>query len=189
MQAMSHRFCVVSPGDTFGTRKITETLALGGAGGCVPLIFVPGSGSPAELGAMLPYTRWLDYCRVAYLIPERETSRRRLPLLLARLARVTADEVAPKRRALRAVRRAFVFSKGSSPAQPSATDYMLADACSAARVLARETAMGGAGGDGILPAAIPANEMPRLAGGDHARCTLQTYPTSITHNTGSPALP
>ena len=38
---MQHRFCAVAPGDTWSTKKIAEVVAIGGAGGCIPLIVVP----------------------------------------------------------------------------------------------------------------------------------------------------
>ena len=47
-KAMAHRFCLVAPGDTASTKKISETVALGGAGGCIPVLVVP---KPAKLRA------------------------------------------------------------------------------------------------------------------------------------------
>ncbi|KAL3918444.1 MAG: hypothetical protein SGPRY_006017, partial [Prymnesium sp.] len=40
--AMSHKFCLVAPGDFISTHKTTEVVAIGGAGGCIPLIVLPG---------------------------------------------------------------------------------------------------------------------------------------------------
>ena len=34
---MAHKYCLVVPGDFPGTPKIAEMLALGGAGGCIPV--------------------------------------------------------------------------------------------------------------------------------------------------------
>ncbi|KOO30120.1 hypothetical protein Ctob_013304 [Chrysochromulina tobinii] len=53
------------PRDFVATHKITEAMALGGSGGCIP-VFVLARSTPNGHG-MLPYTRWLDYCSVAYV--------------------------------------------------------------------------------------------------------------------------
>ena len=45
--AMRHRFCVVAAGDFAATHKITEAMALGAAGGCLPLFVVPQVRSPS----------------------------------------------------------------------------------------------------------------------------------------------
>ena len=56
-EAARHRFCLAAPGDFVSTPKITEFVAVGAAGGCLPLLVL--DGPPANT---LPYTRWLDYC-------------------------------------------------------------------------------------------------------------------------------
>ena len=82
-QAMAHRFCVVAPGDNVASRKIAESIAVGGSGGCIPLIVVPESGGVDAIRRQLPYTRWLDYCSIAFLTTEHAiTSRDRLPAIL-----------------------------------------------------------------------------------------------------------
>ena len=88
---------IVAPGDFVSTHKITEAMALGGSGGCIPLFVLPvlsrsrgratamarararagggaagtaalasdeGQQMASQLGRMLPYTSWLDYCKV-----------------------------------------------------------------------------------------------------------------------------
>ena len=104
--------------------------------------------------SMLPYTRWLDYCSVSYLISE-HAARTDLGPALRRLAMVTAAEAAQKAAALRAVHAAFTFRAGSSVGAPSAPEYVLGDICAAAR---RFRATGDA--------------TSALAGGDLASCTL-----------------
>jgi len=127
--ALSHRFCLVARGDLLSTHKIAETMAIGGAGGCLPVLVVPQSG----VQSMLPYTRWLDYCSVAFILRESD-AKTRLPALIDRLREVTADEAAAKHRALAAVRAAFVFREGSSPRRPCASEFVLDEACALARL-------------------------------------------------------
>ncbi|KAL3910907.1 MAG: hypothetical protein SGPRY_008890 [Prymnesium sp.] len=40
--AMGHRFCLAAPGDFVSTPKITEYVAMGAAGGCLPLMVLAG---------------------------------------------------------------------------------------------------------------------------------------------------
>ena len=161
--AMSHRFCLIAPGDFVSTHKISESIVIGGAGGCIPVIVLPrvlkdGGGqtgrSDRSLGpsvAMhLPYSRWLDYCSIAYLVAE-STALTDFASVLERLSRVTSEEAAAKHAALRVVREAFVFRFGSTPEQPTAAEYILDEACALAR--------------------RSSNPMP-VAGGDHGKCTL-----------------
>jgi hypothetical protein len=83
-RAMAHRFCLVAPGDFWSTKKIAETVAIGGAGGCIPIIVVPplltkrpspnrarlnasmdeSLGLGQRLSRFLPYTSWLDWCAI-----------------------------------------------------------------------------------------------------------------------------
>ena len=147
---MSHRFCVVAPGDFVATHKVAEAMALGGAGGCLPLFVVPPKGDAAEL---LPYIRWLDYCAVSVLVAEDDATRR-MPAVLRALQALPAAEIAAKRETLRSVRDAFVVRARSSPQRPSAAEYVLAEACAAARGLrgqanrSRRAATGGRRGGG-----------------------------------------
>ena len=136
--AMSHRFCVIAPGDFPSTPKITEFIAIGAAGGCLPVIFVP---SPIRANAVrqLPYAAtWLDYCELGFLAPETAAAdESEMRALLDRLERVSEAEVESRRAALVRVRDAFVQrpppTAGGVPAAPSAADFLLHEACAAAR--------------------------------------------------------
>jgi hypothetical protein len=63
--AMAHRFCLVVPGDFASTHKVTEAMAMGGAGGCIPVFVFDAGGNRVHgdnhVANVLPYTRWLDY--------------------------------------------------------------------------------------------------------------------------------
>ena len=131
--AMSHRFCVIAPGDYPSTPKITEFVAVGAAGGCIPVVVVP---SPVDDSArrQLPYSStWLDYCDIAYLIPESAVSNASaMTEVLERLDAVSAAEAARRRRALRRVRDAFVTRATPAAAvspRPTASDFLLHEAC------------------------------------------------------------
>jgi len=128
--ARSHRFCLVAPGDFVSTHKITEVMAIGGSGGCIP-VYVLARSTPGGRG-MLPYTRWLDYCSVAYVVHEK-TARRDAAAVVRALLAVGAAEAEAKLKALARVRDAFVFREGSSQEQPSAAEYILDEACASAR--------------------------------------------------------
>jgi|UniRef100_A0A7S3EV51 hypothetical protein len=131
-------------------------MALGGAGGCIPVFVIPeirrGPGSASKsIGAMLPYTRWLDYCSTAYVVSD-TTARVGFSAVLTKLRAVGEAEAAAKLDALRGVRDAFVFRSGG---RPSAQQQLLAEAC----------AMGRRYRQGVASA-------PEPVGGAHARCTL-----------------
>lgn len=130
--ASSHRFCLVAPGDFVSTHKITEAMALGGAGGCIPVFVLRGKRHGAAAASMLPFTRWLDYCEVAFLVDEQRVQRDAEGMVRA-LLRVTDAEAAAKLGALRRVRDAFVFRAGSNASSPSAAEYILEEACAAAK--------------------------------------------------------
>ena len=159
---MSHRFCLIAPGDFVSTHKISESIVIGGAGGCIPVIVLPhiskrGGAVRSDRSTLgpsvamhLPYSRWLDYCSIAYLVAE-STARTDFASVLERLSRVTSSEAAAKHAVLRVVREAFVFRFGSTPEQPTAAEYILDEACALAR--------------------RSSHPMP-VAGGDHRKCTL-----------------
>ena len=180
--AMSHRFCLVPPGDTTSTVKIAEAMAIGAAGGCLPVLVLRGEKSLKQtVRATLPYSRWLDYCRVAFLV--READARGRPLqLLDWLESVSAEEASTKQRSLRAVRDAFVFRGGAqgSPddrqdlgrctaeegdwcadaSDEDASDYILSEACHAARQVRY-----------MLPRGlVPTWSVP--VGGEHLSCSM-----------------
>ena len=96
--------CHILLGDFTSTHKITETVAIAAAGGCLPVLVLPGSQREvgAQVAHMLPYTRWLDWCDIAFLLPERVASTS-LRAVLSQLAQVTQAEVEEKRRHLRKV--------------------------------------------------------------------------------------
>ena len=50
-------------GDFVSTPKITEFVALGAAGGCLPVLVLKG-----EPHNTLPYMRWLDWCEIAWVV-------------------------------------------------------------------------------------------------------------------------
>ena len=131
-QVMGHRFCLVAMGDKPGTPKITEMIAVGGAGGCIPVIVLPGAGPNSMQMSMLPYVRWLDYCTIAYLVPS-AVAEINLKPILKRLSQVSKEEAERKREALRAVRDAFVMRKNSSVDAPAAAEFLLGELCDLAR--------------------------------------------------------
>ena len=106
----------------------------------------------------LPYSRWLDYCTIAFFVRE-ETARTSMAAILARLANVSAAEAAAKHAALSRVREAFVFRPGCSPGAPCATEHILGEMCDAA-------VRGGRRGG------HQTTESAWAAGGDHQRCVL-----------------
>ena len=170
--AMSHRFCLVAPGDYPSTHKITEAMALGGAGGCIPVFVLPvdttrssalrkGEKLKSAVARNLPYTRWLDYCDVAYLVTERAAASD-FSSAIAKLRAIPEAEAASKLAALRAVRDAFVFRPASSGV-PTAADYILSEACDSA---------GRAAGPRDGQARIHAHSSPPIVGGNHIRCLL-----------------
>ena len=152
--AMGHRFCMAAPGDFVSTPKITEYVAMGAAGGCLPLLVL--AGHPERT---LPYTRWLDWCSIGYIVAD-SVARRDMASVLRKLELVTAEEAAAKRAALLAVRDAFVFRPPGAPgvgAKPSAVDFLLGELCEASRIQrANRTKI---------------VEQP-LAGGPYSRCML-----------------
>jgi hypothetical protein len=117
------------------THKITEAMALGGAGGCIPLFVAPGNSRDTmedATSSMLPYTRWHDYCTTSYFISE-YIAKLNFSAVLDRLERISETEAARKLAALRRVRDAYVFRHGATVQHPSAAHYILGEACAAAR--------------------------------------------------------
>ena len=161
-ESLRHRFCLIPPGDVgHASPKISEGIALGAARGCIPVIVLPFNSARETrrfLGTFLPFTRWLDYCSVAYLVPARTVYRAALVRdLVERLSRVTAAEAAAKHAALARVRDAFVLrggEGGGGDAAPTAADFVLGEACEIARRRRRDE-----------PPALP-------VGGDHRSCVL-----------------
>lgn len=126
--AMAHRFCFAVPGDYWSTTKLSDYIAVGGAGGCIPVIAVPSSVRGA-----LPYADTLDYCAFAYLVSYAAIEKYRLRPVLARLRQVTAAEASAKFEALRRVRSHFIWRDRSPGGGPTAADHLLSAACDLAR--------------------------------------------------------
>ena len=95
--------------------------------------------------ALLPYVSWLDYCRVSVLVAERDATHR-MPAVIRALQALPDAEVAAKRAALVQARDAFVLRSRSSPQRPSAAEYILGEACAAARGLRAGNANNRSGG-------------------------------------------
>ena len=130
--AAAHRFMLVVPGDMLSTRKIAEAMALGGASGVVPLFVVP-SALRGQMVLMLPFTRWLDWCSVAYFILEKDAASSRMRSLLGQLAALPSHEVRAKQAALRRVWPAFVLRPRRNESDATGADYLRGEACAAAR--------------------------------------------------------
>ena len=129
-QMMAHRFCLITPGDAPNTRKVSESVAIGAAGGCVP-VFVLADGKDCSLAALarvLPYVAQLDYCRISYVVSLRRAERD-MAGVLKWLGGVNRSEWEGKLAALRTVRDAFVFRSNSSLQQPSAAEFLLQELC------------------------------------------------------------
>lgn len=136
--AFSHRFCLAVPGDFMSASpKITEFIAVGAAGGCIPVFVVP-----RDAYKILPHSPWLDYCEIGFLVFESKAHPANMAAALARLENVTWEEATAKHQALRRIRDAFVWREpGDGPV--SAADYALRAACDLARRWKRERGMHG----------------------------------------------
>ena len=140
-EAMKSRFCVAAPGDYWSVTKLTDAIAAGGAGGCIPLIVLPRQRDAAAAAA-LPYADTLDYCSFAFILTNEgaSTGMRRV---LERLRAISAMDAAAKLHALRRVRAAFVWpdrrSIAASTRSSGAVDHLLSAACSAAQELTSAT--------------------------------------------------
>jgi hypothetical protein len=127
--AHEHRFCLAAPGDFVSTPKISEFIAIGAVGGCIPVIVVPDE----DVRRMLPYADTLNYCAIAFLV-RRSAATTQLTHVLSRLANVSAEDAAAKTLALRRARDAFVWRTAGGV---SAVDHILSAACTAARNMRR----------------------------------------------------
>ena len=86
--AFSHRFCLAVPGDFMSASpKITEFIAVGAAGGCIPVFVVP-----RDAYKILPHSPWLDYCEIGFLVFESKAHPANMAAALARLENVTWEE-------------------------------------------------------------------------------------------------
>lgn len=118
--AMTHRFCVVAPGDTLSTKKVAETVHLLALGGCVPLI----------LGGVshLPYSSWIKYDRLAVVAPPHDSR-----YDLDRLRRVGADAYRSMQSYAQSVVHHFVQDLNSSWSSPSAAETLVHETCHVVR--------------------------------------------------------
>ena len=105
-----------------------EFIAVGGRGGCIPVIVVPD-----RVRTILPHSAWLNYCEFAFLV-RTQGAKYGMADVLRRLEAVTAEEAAAKHAALRRVRDAFVWRPPAEGGPPSAAHFLLL----AARAKARE---------------------------------------------------
>lgn len=182
--SLQHRFCLVAMGDQEGTPKLTEIVAVAGAGGCIPLIVLPYDGSPTHIARILPYSRWLDWCDVSWLVST-DVAVSKMAQVLKQLEAITSEEAAIKSRALKRVRNAFIWrldqkqnrsltgtgsrhgwrtagAAGEGGALSSAADSILEDICYRADKYG--SAPHAPVGDGHL--------RKQIAGGRHQRCML-----------------
>ena len=200
--AMRHRFCLIAPGDTPSTHKVAEAIALGAAGGCLPVLVLRGKSIRKSARATLPYTRWLNYCRIAFIV--READARSSPLRLLRwLGAVTDKAAMAKRQALLSVRNAFVFrgdslqpveqdaatdaafprvgacggaagQRSSGRCVEDAADFILGEACHAARG-ARRTRMTSTMSRALALVGVNSRSVDPVIGGEHSQCTWQRW--------------
>ena len=147
-------------------QRLLDCFEIGGYMLSSRVILLP-RGSP-KLGTpqMLPYSRWLDWCSIAYFAPESLARRATgMELLLQRLRAVGQDEARGKLRALAATREAFTMRQGRSASEPSAAEYLLGEMCDLGRRHRAARAAGNQVGNGSASAAGG-------AGGDLTRCLL-----------------
>ena len=163
--AARHRFCLVAQGDPGGTSKVAETIALGGAGGCIPVFVLYSARSErrpldSDFARDYPFTRWLDYCTIAVFVTA-HAALHNMTRVLDYLDGISEEEGRAKLAALRQVRPAFVHRRASSISRPSAAEYSLSEACFVAKQARRATMH-----------ESKSERLNALAGGVHARCTL-----------------
>ena len=132
-ESWRHRFCLVTPGDwDAASPKISESIAVGGAGGCIPVLIVP-SLEPSQLAAFLPYTRWLIYPSIAVLESVKSVvAPGGAQRLLQRLEAMPQAEIDQKHQSLARVARAFVIQSSRSGLQPNSVDavsYIASEMC------------------------------------------------------------
>ena len=200
---LNHRFCVISPGDNVATGKVSESVLVGAAGGCLPLLLLPDTpyggvtyqvrrkhskfGPPAGYAAphakgregalahqhnadeplydrwlaldsqtreivgysqwawlhrsmtlMLPYTRWLDYCAFAFILPT-SVALDHTEGVLHTLDEIDDEKLRQMAEAAKAARPAFVYAakrkvsahdaNGEESGALAAQDFILAEMC------------------------------------------------------------
>lgn len=90
--------------------------------------------------------------------------RTRVLLLCDRLDHLPPEEIDQKRRALTAVRPAFVMGHNASMERPSAAEFLLSETCRKARIVRKQRG-------GATPTMEP-HTFSGFAGGAHRRCML-----------------
>ena len=158
-------------------------MAVGGAGGCVPVFVLPPAGGKDEDQGVnvfhhLPYTRWLPWCDVAYFVSE-AYARSSMPEVLTLLEALPQAQVDAKRQRLRELHPAFVFNPKSTLEAPSAAEFILAEACAAAKKLPSVERW-------MMKHPRSGPRRPRMAGGDHSQCLLlsdhrRAEPRGVVH--------
>lgn len=139
-ETMQHRFCIIARGDFPSTPKIAELLAVGAAGGCLPVFVLdlPPNFNHTQVAVQsamaqrLPFYSWLRYCSFSYFV-SRKAAVTDMPGVLRALESVSAAEAQGKLAALGKLRRVFGFQKNSTPERPSATDHIFAEMCTRAK--------------------------------------------------------
>ena len=128
-EAMSHRFCVVAPGDDPSTRKLPEAVAAAAAGGCLPLIVAERGPKGASVFAGLPYTGTIDYCAFAFVIDPLSAATG-MRGVLDRLESLPEQEIMARRRGAVEARTYFVYNTTEGD---SAAEHILGEMCAVAR--------------------------------------------------------
>lgn len=139
---MQHRFCFIVRGDFPSTPKVAELLAVGAAGGCLPVFVLnfphtatQPSQAPVQdaIAQRLPFNSWLQYCHFSYFVSTK-AARTDMAAVLRVLESVSATEAEEKLAALRKLRSVFGFRNNSTPESPSATDHIFAEMCTRAKM-------------------------------------------------------
>ncbi len=92
----------------------------------------------------------MDYCDIGYFVHS-GMAYANMSAVVERLAAIDESEARAKFAALRRVRNAFIFRRGSSVERPSAPEFILSEACEASRQWRRtgSTAFAPAGGKDV----------------------------------------
>ena len=128
--ASQHRFCLVAQGDPGNTGKISETIAIGGAGGCIPVYILQNAKTRAKIKKSFyirdyPYIRWFDYCSISYFVPH-YYAMTNMKKVLDWLQKRPLSEIRAKQAALEKARHMFVFRRDG---KLDASDYIISEIC------------------------------------------------------------
>ena len=177
-ESMSHKFCLVSPGDTSSTRKLVRRFARTFHGmvptcpsfRCAhrnPRRHSPPPASQAESVAMaakggclpaifggtahLPYATQLRYDKLGVLMPPLGATPEQLERAIGQLGTVDARDAQARAAYAQSVRHAFVQHEHSSWTSPAGGEVAIAEACRIAR--------GGQGANPLLFSDRPARRV------------------------------